>query len=190
MFTDTVGHTALGQRDESLSIAVMNEQRRLLPPILRRYNEREAKNIGDGFFIEFRSVLEAARCAYEIQRTIRKLNLSREDKKFSLRVGVHVGDVIEAKNGDIFGDAVNVASRIQSLAEPGGICLTRQVYDQIQNKFELPLQSLGAKLLKNVTNRLEIYKMVMPWEERRAMQLENELDTSEKDGLDLDPLHR
>jgi adenylate cyclase len=168
MFTDMVGYTTLSQRDESLSLALVNEQRRLLRPIFKRHSGREIQTIGDAFLVEFQSALDATRCAYDIQRTVREYNISLpEHERFALRVGVHVGDVIESKSGDISGDAVNIASRIEPLAEHGGVCLTRQVYDHVQNKFDLPLESLGFKILKNVRAALEVYKMVMPWEQQQ-----------------------
>ncbi len=165
MFTDMVGYTALGQKNESLSLALVKEQRSLLRPIFNRHNGRAVKTIGDAFLVEFPSALEAVRCAYDIQRATREFNISLpQEKRIHLRVGVHLGDVVESQ-GDISGDAVNVASRIESLAEKGGVCLTRQVYDQVQNKFELPLKNIGLKSLKNVSSPVEAYKIVMPWEE-------------------------
>jgi len=164
MFTDMVGYTALGQRNESLSLALVEEQRKLIRPILTRHNGREIKTIGDAFLVEFLSALDAVRCAYDIQRAVRELNFSLpEERRVHLRVGLHLGDVVESE-GDISGDAVNVASRIEPLAEDGGVCVTRQVYDHIQNKFELKLASLGVKPLKNVSMPIEVYRMVMPWE--------------------------
>ena len=146
MFTDMVGYTALGQRNESLSLVLVDEQRRLIRPILNKHNGREVKTMGDAFLVEFPSALEAARCAYDIQRVTREFNITRpEEKRVHLRIGVHLGDVVESR-GDISGDAVNLASRIESFAEAGGVCLTRQVYDHIHNKFELSLTSLGGKL--------------------------------------------
>jgi adenylate cyclase len=163
MFTDMVGYTALGQRNESLSLALVEEQRKLIRPILARHNGREVKTIGDAFLVEFLSALDAVRCAYDIQRAVREFNISLpEERRVHLRVGVHLGDVVESE-GDISGDAVNVASRIEPLAEDGGVCVTRQVYDHVQNKFELKLASLGVKPLKNVSIPIEVYRMVMPW---------------------------
>src|SRR5260370_32376786 len=108
-----------------------------------RENGREVKRIGDAFLLEFSSALDAVRCAYEIERAAREFNLGQpEERRLVLRVGIHLGDVVESQ-GDISGDAVNIASRIVPLAEPGDICLTRQVYDQVHNKLELQLSSLG-----------------------------------------------
>jgi TolB-like protein len=163
MFTDMVGYTALGQKNEALSLALVEEQRKLLRPIFSRHGGREVKTIGDAFLVEFPSALEAVRCAYDLQRATREFNISLpQDRRLHLRMGVHLGDVVESE-GDISGDAVNLASRIEPLAEDGGICLTRQVYDQVKNKFELSLTSLGTKLLKNVSEPVEVYKIEMPW---------------------------
>ena len=175
MFTDMVGYTSLGQKNESLSLALVDEQRKLIRPILNRHDGREVKTMGDSFLVEFSSALNAVRCAYDIQRTAREYNISLpEERRVHLRVGVHLGDVLDSQ-GDISGDAVNVASRINYLADDGGVCLTRQVYDHVQNKFELPLKSLGPRSLKNVNIPVEVYRMEMPWDEKRAGQ-STELD--------------
>jgi adenylate cyclase len=163
MFTDMVGYTALGQRNETLSLALVDEQRKLIRPILFRHNGREVKTIGDAFLVEFPNALDAVRCAYDVQRAVHEFNISvPEESKIQLRVGVHLGDVVES-GGDISGDAVNIASRIEPLAENGGVCVTRQVYDNVIHKFSLPLISIGPKVLKNVIAPMEVYKMEMPW---------------------------
>jgi adenylate cyclase len=165
MFTDLVGFTALGQRNESLALSILEQQRALLRPIFNKHGGREVKTIGDSFLVDFPSALNAVKCAYEIQKTTKEFNNSRpEERGLHLRIGVHLGDVLES-HGDISGDAVNLASRIESLADTGGVCLTRQVYDQVQNKFDLPLTSLGPKSLKNVNSLVEVYKIVMPGDE-------------------------
>ncbi len=164
MYTDMVGYTALGQRNESLSLALVEEQRKLIRPILSKRSGREVKTMGDAFLVEFPSALDAVRCGYDIQRATRELNVSLpEEGRVHLRVGIHLGDVVDSEN-DVSGDAVNVASRVESFADDGGVCLTRQVYDHVQNKFELPLASLGIKSLKNVSTPIEVYKMEMPWD--------------------------
>jgi adenylate cyclase len=169
MFTDMVGYTDLGQRNESLSLTLVEEQRRLVRPVLNRHGGREVKTMGDAFLVEFPSALDAVRCAYDIQRTVREFNFSLSDeRRLRLRVGVHVGDVVGSR-GDISGDAVNVASRIEPLAEEGGVCLSRQVYDQVQKKFDLPLASLGIRMLKNMSMPLEVFKIVMPWDEEKPI---------------------
>jgi TolB-like protein/Tfp pilus assembly protein PilF len=168
MFTDMVGYTALGQKNESLSLALVEEQRKLIRPILSRHNGREIKTIGDAFLVEFPNALDAVRCAYDIQRATREFNISiPEEKRIHLRVGLHLGDVVES-SGDISGDAVNVASRIEPLAEDGGVCLTRPVYESTHNKFGAPLVSIGMKPLKNVGEPMEVYRMQMPWETKEG----------------------
>ena len=175
MFTDMVGYTALGQRNEELSLALAEEQKKLVRPIFSRHNGREIKTMGDAFLIEFPSALDAVRSAYDIQRGVREYNISQPaEQRIHLRIGVHLGDVVES-GGDISGDAVNVASRIEPLAEDGGVCLTRQVYDQAKGKLEIPFVSLGAKSLKNVKETVEVYRMAMPWE--TGTKRETELDT-------------
>jgi TolB-like protein/Flp pilus assembly protein TadD len=176
MFTDMVGYTLLGQRNESLSLALVEEQRKVIRPILGRHNGREVNTIGDAFLVEFTNAIDAVRCAYDIQRAVREFNLGlSSERRIHLRIGIHVGEVVESQ-GDITGDAVNVASRIESLAEDGGVCLTRQVHDHVRNKVDLQLSSIGFKTLKNVLEPIEVYRMKMPWEDGPASQ-ETRLET-------------
>ena len=168
MFTDMVGYTALGQRNEQLSLALVEEQKKLIRPALARHKGREVKTIGDAFLVEFPNALDAALCAYDIQRATREFNFSlTEDRRLHLRIGIHLGDVVEAA-GDISGDAVNVASRVEQLSEDGGVTLTREVYAQVSNKLGLKLASLGPKSLKNVSAPVEVFKMQMPWKDEEA----------------------
>ena len=143
MFTDMVGFTTLSQQDEGNAIRLLDEQRRLVRPLLVRYNGREVQATGDGFLVEFGSALEAVRCAVEIQSTLRDHNASLPpQQKILIRVGIHLGDILH-RGPDIAGDAVNVASRIEPLANPGGICITAQVYASVVNKVDLSFESLG-----------------------------------------------
>ena len=171
MFTDIVGYTSLSQRSESLALELLERHRQVVRPAVARHNGREVKTMGDAFLVEFTSALEAARCAVKIQEALFEMNSSSRlpDQRISLRIGIHLGDVVLSQN-DIYGDAVNVASRIEPLASPGGICLTRQVYDQIHNKFEFPIVPLGARELKNVEGVAEIYRIVLPWEEKEGKE--------------------
>jgi adenylate cyclase len=169
MFTDMVGYTALGHRDESLSVAVLEKQRKLLRPIFRLHSGKEVKTMGDAFLVVFPSALEAVRCGYEVQKAIKEINASLTDEvRIHVRIGIHLGDILESE-GDVLGDAVNVASRIEPLADDGGVCITRQVLDHVQNKFETRFESLGNEFLKNVTTPVEVYRMVMPWNEEAVM---------------------
>jgi adenylate cyclase len=164
MFTDMIGYTALGQRNEPLALALVEEQRRLVRPILARHEGREVKTIGDGFLVEFPNAIDAVRCAYDIQRAAREFNFSLPpESRIHLRIGVNVGELVES-SGDIAGDAVNVASRIEPLAADGGVCVTRQVYDFVRNKVDIPISSLGQKSLKNIDEPIEVFRLVLPWE--------------------------
>ena len=134
MFTDIVGFTAFGQADEDRSIDLLARQRRLLRPLIAQFNGTEIKTIGDSLWVEFASDLDATKCAVRIQRDLHDFNAaSSDDWKIWLRIGIHVGDVIR-QTGDILGDAVNVASRIESLAEPEGVCVSESVFDHSRRR--------------------------------------------------------
>ena len=171
MFTDLAGYTTLTQRNEALAMQLLEEHRRLVRPFFPKHNGREVKTIGDAFLVEFTSALEATRCAFDIQQSLNEVNSGRpEDRRVLARVGIHLGDVIHDQN-DVYGDAVNIASRIEPLAPPGGICVSEPVYVQIKNKFEFPLSTLGEKNLKNVSEPVEVFKVVLPWEKEIPSEL-------------------
>ncbi len=159
MFTDMVDYTRLSGKDEALALALLDEQRKLLRQVFPRHGGLEVKTLGDGFLVEFSSALEAVRCALDIQRLLYTRNEKvPTEKRIMLRVAVHLGDV-EHRDGDIYGDAVNVASRVQELSSPGGVCITQQVFDHIRNSREFQTVSLGQSHLKNVQTPVEIYNV-------------------------------
>src|ERR1700693_4734149 len=113
MFTAMVGYSALSQRDDTLALELLEEHRQLLREIFPRFNGTEIKTIGDAFLIEFNSALEAAQCAIEIQRALAKRNADiAPDRRIEVKIGIHIGDVVH-RGGDVYGDGVNVASRIE-----------------------------------------------------------------------------
>lgn len=175
MFTDVVGFTTLGQTNENLALQLLEEHRGVVRPIVTKYRGVEVKTIGDAFLVEFASALEAVECAIDIQTTMHERNsMQPEKERMQMRIGIHVGDVVHSQ-GDILGDAVNVSSRIEPIAPPGGVCISEQAYDQVRNKVEAPMELLEGKTLKNVRLPVDVYRIVMPWENRTAE--EPDLDT-------------
>ena len=162
MFTDTVGHSAATHSDEAGALERLREQERLLRPLFRKFQGHEIKSTGDGFLVEFDSALRAAQCAIEVQRRMHERNSRPGAVRMDLRIGIHLGD-IEQRQHDIFGDAVNIASRVEPLADPGGVCVSQQVYDQVSNKLGAPLESLGLRRLKGFASPLPVYRVTLPW---------------------------
>ena len=159
MFTDMAGFTSLGQKDEALAMELLEEQRGIVRPVLANHNGREVKTIGDAFLVEFQSSLEAVKCAVEIQSSMKTVNETRpEGRRLLLRIGIHLGDVIHTGT-DVAGDAVNVASRIEPLAPPGGVCISAQVFQSVVNKIDLQFESMGTPELKNVSFPIEVYRV-------------------------------
>jgi adenylate cyclase len=159
MFTDTVGFTAVAQRDEALAFGLLEEQRQVVRPLLVEHRGREVKTTGDGFLVEFGSALEAVRCSVAIQSALARVNDPRpEDERLMVRIGIHLGDVLHTGT-DVAGDAVNVASRIEPLAPPGGVCVTAQVQASVVNKIQASFESLGTPQLKNVAIPVEVFRI-------------------------------
>jgi adenylate cyclase len=167
MFTDIVGYTAITQRDEARSMEILKRHNALLRPVFQKHGGREVKTIGDAFLIEFGSALQALQCAIEAQETLSNYNktAASEESKLKIRIGIHLGDII-LRDNDVFGDAVNIASRIQPLAEPGGICVSDQVYGQVRNKTQYELIEIEQVHLKNVSYPVDVYHVFLPWEPR------------------------
>ncbi|MGA8302702.1 MAG: AAA family ATPase [Thermoplasmata archaeon] len=165
MFTDLVGYTARSQHDEPQALRFLDEQRRLLRPKFDEHRGREVKTIGDAFLVEFDSALNAASCAVAIQRVLYERNLKEPGDSIDVRIGIHLGEVTH-DHDDIFGDAVNVASRIYPLADPGGICLSEPVYAQIRGELDLNVEKLPSTLLKNVSYPIDLFRALLPWSER------------------------
>ena len=164
MFTDIVGYTALMQTSEDLALELLGKHRSMLRSILPNFDGREVKTMGDGFLVEFSSALSATRCAIAIQKRLVDRNSTVPPQEWiEIRIGLHLGDVI-CRNGDLYGDGVNIASRIEALADTNGICVSEDLAHQIHNKIKEPVVSLGKTLLKNIQAPIGICKIVMPWE--------------------------
>lgn len=167
MFTDMVGYIALSQKDEALALRALEEHRAIIRPLIAKYDGREIKTIGDAFLVEFPGALSATNCAIEIQKTFfEQAESVPSEAVVRLRVGLHVGDIVYKEN-DVFGDGVNIAERIEPLAEPGGICISEDVARQIQNKIDYSMVRLGKAELKNINLPVDIYRIVRPWEKLR-----------------------
>ena len=164
MFTDMVGYSALAQRDDKVALELLEEHRRLLRELFPRFHGTEIKTIGDAFLVEFGSALEAAQCAIEIQRTLAKRNHDvTSDRRIELKIGIHIGDVVH-RDGDVYGDGVNIASRIEQLAGAGGICVSMDVERQIRNALEARFEKFGSADLKNIKLQMDLFRIVLPWE--------------------------
>ena len=157
---DVAGYSRLMGADEEGTLTRLNEHRRqFLEPKIAEHRGRIVKRTGDGILIEFASAVDAARCAIEIQRGMSERNkLIPPDKRIELRVGVHVGDII-AEEGDIFGDGVNIAARLESIAEPGGICISDDAYRQIRGKIDAAFEDDGDQQLKNIAEPVRVYSV-------------------------------
>ncbi len=164
MFTDMVGYSALAQRDDKVALELLEEHRRLLREIFPRFHGTEIKTIGDAFLVEFASALEAAQCAIEIQRALAKRKTDvAADRHIAVKIGIHIGDVVH-RDGDVYGDGVNIASRIEQLAGAGGICVSMDVERQIRNALEARFEKFGTADLKNIKLPMDLFRIVLPWE--------------------------
>ena len=157
---DVVGYSLLMGRDDSATLAGLKAHRReLIDPKIAEYGGRIVKTTGDGLLLEFPSVVDAVRCAVDVQRGMAERNAGvPPDQRIEFRIGINVGDII-IDGDDIFGDGVNVAARLQTLAEPGGICVSRVVRDQVLDKLSFAFEDLGAQQVKNIVRPVEAYRI-------------------------------
>ena len=161
MFTDMVGYSALTQRDEGLALELLEEHRTLLRPAFLKHQGQEVKTIGDGFLVAFASAVAAVNCAIELQQALARRNLGiPTDRQLQVRIGIHLGDVVHRGN-DIVGDGVNIAARVEPLADAGGIAVTQQVFDQVYNKIPETLARIGKVELKNIQRPVEVYSIIL-----------------------------
>jgi adenylate cyclase len=157
---DVVGYSLLMGRDDSATLAGLKAHRReVIDPKITEYGGRIVKTTGDGLLLEFPSVVDAVRCAVDVQRGLAERNAGvHPEQRIDFRIGINVGDII-IDGDDIFGDGVNVAARLQMLAEPGGICVSKVVRDQVLDKLSFAFEDLGAQEVKNIARPVEVYRV-------------------------------
>src|SRR5271157_3972606 len=159
---DIAGYSRLMEADEEGTLAALRALRReLADPKIAEHRGRIVKTTGDGLLAEFASVVDAVRCAVEMQREIATRNAPVPvERRIEVRFGINLGDII-IEDGDIFGDGVNIAARLEGLAEPGGICLSAAAHDQVQGKLDLAYADMGEQQVKNITRPVRAYRVVL-----------------------------
>jgi adenylate cyclase len=161
LVADIVGYSRLAGADEDRILARLRTLRSdLIDPTIAVHHGRVIKRTGDGAIIEFRSVVDAVRCAIEVRSGLAERNAGLPpEKRIEYRVGIHLGDVVEEEDGDLMGDGVNIASRLEGVAQPGAICLSEQAYWQVKGRLDLKVTDLGATQLKNIAEPIHVYSL-------------------------------
>ena len=159
LVADVLGYSRLAGADEDRTLARLRGLRSdLIDPAIAAHRGRIVKRTGDGSIIEFRSMVDAVRCAIEVQTGMVERNAGvSEDRRIQFRIGVHLGDVVEESDGDLMGDGVNVAARLEGVCEPGGVCLSEDAYRQVKSRLELQVTDLGPQSLKNIAEPVRAY---------------------------------
>src|SRR5215831_1719524 len=157
---DVVGYSRLMEQDEAGTMVLLRARRHdVLMPLVTQHGGRVFKLMGDGVFIEFSSVVNAVECAVEIRKAMQAQNADAPmHRHILLRIGINLGDVI-VEGGDLYGDGVNLAARLQSLADPGGICISGDVYRHVRSKLNLDFQDLGEQKVKNIAEPVQAYRV-------------------------------
>ena len=158
---DVVGFSRLTGADEDRTLARLRALRSdLIDPTIAVHKGRVVKRTGDGAIVEFRSVVDAVRCAIEVQSAMAERNSGvPEDQRIEFRIGVHLGDVVEEDDGDLMGDGVNIAARLEGVARPGAICLSEDAYRQVKSRLDMNVSDLGATALKNIAEPVRVYSV-------------------------------
>ena len=158
---DVVGYSQLASADEDRTLARLRALRSdLIDPTIAVHNGRVIKRTGDGALVEFRSVVDAVRCAVEVQSGMIERNVGvPQDRRIEFRIGIHLGDVVEESDGDLMGDGVNIASRLEGVAAPGTICLSEDAYRQVKARLDLSVSDLGNTQLKNIADPIRVYSL-------------------------------
>jgi adenylate cyclase len=161
LVADIVGYSRLAGADEERTLARVRGLRSdLIDPTIAAHRGRVVKRTGDGSIAEFRSVVDAVRCAIEVQTGLIERNAGvPPERRIECRVGIHLGDVVEESDGDLMGDGVNIAARLEGVAKPGAICLSEQAYWQVKGRLDLKVTDLGATQLKNIAEPIHVYSL-------------------------------
>ncbi len=171
MFTDMTGFSRKMGESERLTLKLLRDHNRIMRFLVRKHHGEIIKSTGDGFLMDFGSAVEAVQCALEAQERLQRYNQGKaEDEHIVVRIGINLGEV-RIEDEDLFGDEVNIAARIQPLAEPGGICITREVYDHVKTKLSFVAANMGLKELKNITHKVEVYKILVPTIGQEAIEI-------------------
>src|SRR6516165_6213302 len=161
LVSDVVGFSRLTGADEDRTLARLRALRSdLIDPTIAVHNGRVVKRTGDGSLVEFRSVVDAVRCAIEVQNAMVERNAGLPPERcIEFRVGIHLGDVVEESDGDLMGDGVNIAARLQTIALPGAICLSEDAYRQVKARLDLAASDLGETRLKNIAEPIRVFSL-------------------------------
>jgi adenylate cyclase len=156
---DVYGYTRLMEQDEAATLATLRVYREAIDGLIARHRGRIVSTAGDSLLADFPSVVEAVQCAIEVQRELAGRNRSLPNaRRMAFRIGINLGDVM-LHGGDLFGEGVNVAARLEALAEPGGICISRTVYDQVRNKLTVGFDDLGKQPVKNISEPVQAFRV-------------------------------
>ena len=158
---DVVGFSRLAGADEDRTLARLRALRSdLIDPTIAVHHGRVVKRTGDGILVEFRSVVDAVRCAVEVQSSMIERNAGvPPERRIEFRIGIHLGDVVEEADGDLMGDGVNIAARLEGIAKPGAVCLSEDAYRQVKARLDLAVSDLGETQLKNIAEPMRVYSL-------------------------------
>src|SRR5271163_2292384 len=161
LVADVVSYSRLAGADEERTLARLRALRSdLIDPTIALHHGRIVKRTGDGSVIEFRSVVDAVRCAIEVQNGLIERNAGLPpERRIEFRVGIHLGDVVEEADGDLMGDGVNIAARLEGIAAPGAICLSEDAYRQVSGRLDMAVTDLGPTQLKNIERSIRVYSL-------------------------------
>ncbi len=161
LVADVVGYSRLAGADEDRTLSRLRGLRSdLIDPAIAAHRGRIVKRTGDGSLIEFRSVVDAVRCAIEVQNGLIERNAGLPpERRIEFRIGIHLGDVVEESDGDLMGDGVNIAARLESICQPGAICLSEDAYRQVSGRLDMAVADLGPTKLKNIEELIRVYSL-------------------------------